>query len=123
VDLVLKGRGLRITDQIRRVAEHKVARLDRRSRPEVIRVEVEIVAESSPRVDGGHRVHMACLTSKRSFRSEGAGSTVDAALDQAVERLDRQISTYRGKREDRLTGRGSRVQSTGTSSEGPATPA
>jgi len=120
VDLVLKGRGVRITEHLRREAERRLAKLERRPRPPVIRYEVEIITEGSPRVDGGHRVQMACHTARKAFRSEGAGKTIEAALDQAADRLDRQLATYRSKRESRLTGRGMRVQSAGTSPEEPS---
>jgi len=43
------------------------------------------------------------VTPRRTFRSEAPGPTIEAALDLALERLERQISTYRSKREARLT--------------------
>ena len=98
MELTLNGRGLRITDQHRRAIEHRVAKLDRRPRPAILRVEVEIIHEPTPRIAGGHRVQMSCETPRRTFRAEGAGETVDAALDRAFERVERQISTYRSKR-------------------------
>jgi ribosomal subunit interface protein len=98
VELTLNGRGLRLTDQHRRAIEHRVAKLDRRPRPTILRVDVVIIHEPTPRVDGGHRVQMTCETPRRTFRAEGAGDTVDVALDRAFERVERQISTYRSKR-------------------------
>jgi len=103
VDLILESRGVQITDQIRRVVERAAARLDRPRRPLVGRLEVEIVEEATPRIGGGHRVHLTCRTARRTFRSEASSSTIDAALDTAMDRLDRQIETYRSKREDRVT--------------------
>jgi len=119
VDLVLKGRDVRITDQIRRTTEHKlgkIARLDRR----VERLEVEFVHERNPRVgsNGSHRVEIACGTKRRTLRVEGSGRDVDSALDQAVDRLQRQISSYRGKLRDRLIGRANRLKSPRTSPQG-----
>jgi ribosomal subunit interface protein len=119
VDLVLKGRGVRITDQIRRTTQHKlakIARLDRR----VQRLEVEVIQERNPRVgsSGSHRVEIACATRRRTLRVAGAGGDVDSALDQAVDRLQRQISSYRGKLRDRLIGRANRLKSSRTSPQG-----
>jgi len=119
MDLVLKARGLRITDQLRRSAEHKLAKLERLHRLPA-RVEVEVI-EENPRIDGGHRVDVSYSTGRRTFRAEGAGRDVDTALDQVAERLERQLSTYRSKRRQRLTGRGYRLQSTRTSSEASGT--
>jgi ribosomal subunit interface protein len=98
VELTLNGRGLQLTEHHRRAIEHRVAKLDRRPRPAILRVEVEIIHEPTPRIDGGHRVQMTCETPRRTFRAEGAGDTVDAALDRAFDRIERQISTYRSKR-------------------------
>ncbi|TLZ53556.1 MAG: ribosome-associated translation inhibitor RaiA [Methanobacteriota archaeon] len=96
MDLVLKGRGVRITDQIRRTAEHKLGKLSRLD-PKVTRLEVEVTKEPNPRIDGGHRVEVACTTPRRVFRAEAAGEDVATALDQVLKRLERQILSYRGK--------------------------
>lgn len=110
MDLVLKGRGVRITDKLRHAAEHKLARLGRRPRPLVTRIEVEIIGERNPRIGESHRVEVACETAKHTFRAEGAGPDVDSALDRVVERLERQISDYRNKRLPRKSGRTSRPE-------------
>ncbi len=106
VDLVLKGRGVQITDQVRRIADHAAAKLDGRRRPTIMRLEVEIIEEPSPRVDGGHRVELTCVTTRPTFRAEASGETIQAAMDGAIDKLDRQIVKYRGKREARLRSAG-----------------
>ena len=103
MELLLKGRGVRITDQLREAAAHRVARLDGPRRPSITRLEVEITEEATPRIRGGYRVQLSSLTTRRTFRSDASGPTIDAALDLAVERLNRQIDTYRSKREARVT--------------------
>ena len=102
MDLVLKGRGIRITDQMRRSAEHKLSKLARLD-PRVVRLEVEIIGEHNPRIDGSHRVEVACDTARHTFRAEAAGHDVDAALDKVLQRLQRQIASYRGKVRSRQT--------------------
>jgi ribosomal subunit interface protein len=103
VDLVLKGRGEPISERVRRIAEHRVAKLDGPRRPSVTRLEVEIIEEGSARVGGGHRVELTCVTTRPTFFAEASGQTIDEALDHALTRLARQIDRYRGKREARLT--------------------
>src|SRR2546425_10189476 len=121
MNLVLKGRGIRITDQIRRTAEHKLGKIERLD-SRVARVEVEIFEEHNPRVgDDSHRVEIACATPKRTLRVHGSGRDVDSALDQAVDRLQRQITSYRGKLRDRLIGRADRLKSPRTSPQGSGT--
>ena len=117
MDLVLKGRGIRISDQMRSIAEHKLSKIERLNSG-VARVEVEIIEEHNPRVgDGSHRVEIACATARRTLRVQGVGRDVDTAMDQAVDRLQRKISSYRGKLRDRFTRRAKRLQSR-TSPEG-----
>jgi ribosomal subunit interface protein len=100
VDLVLKGRGVRITDQIWKTAEHKTAKIERLE-PRIRRVVIEVIQEHNPRIDGSHRVEVACDTARHVFRATGSGRDVDTALDQVVERLERQITRHRGKLRDR----------------------
>jgi ribosomal subunit interface protein len=112
VDLLMKGRGVHITDRMREVAAQRVARLDGPRRPSITRLEVEIIEETTPRIHGGHRVQLTCVTSRRTFHSEASGATIDAALDLAVDRLNRQIGTYRSKLEARVTRAGSHTMGT-----------
>ena len=119
MELVVKGRGVRVTEDLRRSAERRLAKLERLHRRPA-RVELEIIQEN-PRIDGGHRVDAAYSAGRRTFRAEGTGRDVEAAIDQVAERLERQLSTYRGKLRSRLTRQGNRLQSPRTSSEEPGT--
>src|SRR4029078_8979344 len=51
MDLHLNGRGMRITEHIREVADHKLSRLGRME-PKLVRVEGEVIAEPNPRPGG-----------------------------------------------------------------------
>jgi ribosomal subunit interface protein len=116
MDLIVKGRGIHITDQLRRTIEHKLAKVERLE-PRVLRVEVEVIEERNPRIDGSHRVEVACETTREVFRAEGTASEVETALDQMIEHLERQITSRRGKLRRRWTRRGNRLQSPRTSPE------
>ena len=100
MELILKGRGVRITDQMRKVAEHKLSKIERLD-PRVRRLEVEIIEERNPRIDGSHRVEVTCDSSRHVFHAHGAGRDVNSALDQVVERLERQMATRRGRLRNR----------------------
>jgi ribosomal subunit interface protein len=103
LDLVLKGRGVQITDRVREMVEHGAAKLEGPRRPGITRLEVEITEEPSPRIAGGHRVELTCVTTRPTFRAEASGASIKAALETALDRIDRQILTYRGKREAKVT--------------------
>jgi ribosomal subunit interface protein len=100
MDVVLKGRGVRITEQMRKRAEGKLAKIGRID-PRVSRLEVEITLEHNPRIDGSHRVEVACARGRRVFRAHAAGQDVEGALDQVIRRLERQLASYRDKLKDR----------------------
>jgi ribosomal subunit interface protein len=100
VDVILKGRGVRITERIRKTAEHKLSKIGRLE-PRVRRLEVEIIEERNPRIDGSHRVEVTCDALRTVLRAHGAGRDVNTALDQVVERLERQISSRRGRLRNR----------------------
>jgi ribosomal subunit interface protein len=101
VDLVLKGRNGRISQNVKVLAEHKLAKLERID-PRVVRVEVELREEHNPRVKGHHKVKVVARTARRSFRASGAGADESAAIDQVVDRLDRQLTRYRSRFRARL---------------------
>ena len=90
-ELLMRGRGLRVTDQMRRTAEHKTEKLSRLN-PAVTRIEVEVILEHNPRIEGSHRVEASCVTPRKVFRAEAAGRDLDVALDQVIERLERQMT-------------------------------
>jgi ribosomal subunit interface protein len=96
LDLVLKGRGIRITDQMKKKAEAKLAKIEQID-PRVSRLEVEVVLEHNPRIDANHQVEVACTTGRRVIRAHAAGQDLEGALDQVIQRLERQLITYRGK--------------------------
>lgn len=100
MELILRGRGGGISDQVRKAAEHKLGKIERLD-PRIRRVEVEIVEERNPRLGGTHRVEVAADTVRKVFRAHGSGQDVDTALDQVVQRLERQITDFHGKLRDR----------------------
>ena len=106
----MKARGARITEHLRQVAEHKLARLERME-PRLTRLEIEIISEKNPRQGGVHRVEAAADTPRRTFRAHADARDVDAALDLVAEKLERQIRDHHEKlKARRLPGAG-RVKS------------
>ena len=76
MDLVLKGRGVRITDQIRRTTEHKLAKISRLD-PRAQRIEVEVIEERNPRSTARTRSMWQSLRAGTSFapRASDTAST------------------------------------------------
>ena len=109
MDLVLKSRTGRIPEAVKLLAEHQLAKLSRID-PRVVRVEVELREERNPRVPGHQKVKVVARTPRRSFRASGAGEDAATALDQVVNRLDRQLTRYRSRFRARLHAGGNRLK-------------
>jgi putative sigma-54 modulation protein len=113
MDLILKGRGVRITEHLRRVTERKLGGLERIA-PDVLRVEVKILDHRNPRLGGAHRVEAALETPRRTFRAAAEGPDVDGVLDRVADRLERQVREHRKKRRAKLLAGAGRVKSART---------
>jgi ribosomal subunit interface protein len=114
MDVVVKGRGDRVPAPARARLERKLGRLARRE-PRLDRVEIEVIREPSPRVDGGHRIEAFCRASRRTFRASATGRDLDEALDRLVGRLERQITEDHARRRARMLDGASRLKSRGMS--------
>ncbi|MGZ4113659.1 MAG: ribosome hibernation-promoting factor, HPF/YfiA family [Actinomycetota bacterium] len=101
MDVVVKGRGTRVTDRIRGSAEHKLARLERME-PRVTRIEVQIIAEPSRAKVRTRRVEAALQTARKTFRAHAEADDVDSAVDRLVDKLERQLRDHHSKRRARL---------------------
>jgi ribosomal subunit interface protein len=96
MDLVLKGRGVRITDHLRELAQHKLDKLQRLE-PRATRMEVEIISEDFPTHDGTKTVDAALMVPRHTFRAHANGAKVEDALDLIAARLERQVRDRRGR--------------------------
>jgi ribosomal subunit interface protein len=110
MDLVVKSRKIPLSEQFRKTAQGKVDKLSRLE-PKAVRVEIEVTPARSAHPDGIKRLDATLQTPRKTFRATGDAADLEAALDQVVARLDRQLREYRKKRRDRLHGRGDRLKS------------
>jgi ribosomal subunit interface protein len=116
VDVLVKGRGIAVTDQLRRTAEHKLSKLVRLE-PRAISAEIELSAVRGARPDGVKCLDAVLQTPRRTYRARAEGPEVDVLLEQVTSRLERQVRDHRGKRRRRPAGRGDRLQSAPVSPE------
>ena len=110
MDLDVIGRGTRITDHLRQVAEHKLGRLERME-PKLTRLQIEVISEKNPRQGGIRRVEAVADTPRKTFRAHADAYEVESALDVIAEKLERQIRDHHKKRRARLIAGASRVKS------------
>ena len=97
MELSFTGRGLPVSDDIRRQAAHKLARLERLE-PRTMRLHLELVAEHHPSPDGLKLIKAALRIPRKTFRAHAEAADVLTALDHVAEKLERQIRDHHGKR-------------------------
>ena len=97
MNLTFTGRDLDLTDEIRRSAEHKMARIERME-PRVTAIHLELIGEHHPTYDGVKRVEAAVHIPRRTFRAHAEADDVPTALDRVREKLERQLRDHHSKR-------------------------
>ena len=117
MDVTVKGRGVRITEQFRTKAGLKLSKLTRLD-PKAERIEIEIISERNPSQNGTKRLEAALTLPRHTVRASASAPDVDSGLDLLVERLERQVRDYRAKRKKRLLGGGNRLKSPRNGPEG-----
>jgi ribosomal subunit interface protein len=99
------ARGLEITDEIREAAQRKLAPLERLE-PRTTRVDLELISEHHPKVDGTIRIEAALHVPRKTFRATADAPTPVAAIDAVKEKLERQLRDHHGKKRVSQKGRG-----------------
>ena len=97
MDLSFTGRGVRVTQDIRMTAQRKLAPLERLE-PRTVRIEVELINEHHPRLDGLKRVEAALRIPRKTFRAEAEAEDVPTAIDRVKDKLERQLRDHHGKK-------------------------
>lgn len=86
-----------MTDEVREIAGHKLAHLERME-PRTTRVDLELIAEHYPTLDGVKRVEAALHIPRKTFRAHAEASDVPTAIDRVAGKLERQLRDHHGKR-------------------------
>ncbi len=87
MDIVVKGRHTSVPERFRTHVSDKLAKLEKFDQ-KVIRVDVEVTAETNPRIaDRSHRIELTLHSKGPVIRAEAAAGDRYAALDLATERL------------------------------------
>lgn len=104
MNLILRTRGTDLNDRLREYAEDKLGRTERIF-GRIIKMEVELACEPNPRVKDGHRVEVTAKAPGETLRAHGGGADFYAAIDQAADRLERQLRRLKGRLTDSHRGR------------------
>lgn len=99
--LQVKARQGQVRDSVRRYAESKLLKLDRRLH-DLTLVEVTLSQEHNPSIAEDHVAEAVVHTKGPTIVARGAGSTYEAAIDGLLDKLERQVERYRDKRTHEL---------------------
>jgi putative sigma-54 modulation protein len=98
VKLQVKGRNLEVTDAIRSYAQEKLGKLDRQLH-DPTRVELELMVERNPSIAENQIAEATIWTKGPILRARESSHDMKASIDQLVEKLERQVTRYREKRQ------------------------
>jgi ribosome hibernation promoting factor len=95
--LQVKGHHAQLTDATRAYAEKRLSKLDRRLHPSTL-VEVTLSQEHNPSIANDHAAEAVVYTKGPTIVAHESAETYEAAIDQLVDKLERQIERYQDKR-------------------------
>jgi putative sigma-54 modulation protein len=104
MQLQVRGKNVDVSDAIRGYAEEKLGRLGRQLN-DTTRVELELAVEKNPSIAASHVAEATIWTKGPTLRARESAPDVKASIDQLVDKLERQVTRYREKRQRRGSAR------------------
>jgi putative sigma-54 modulation protein len=122
MQVTVKGKNTTVPEKVRARAERKLAKLQRFD-DRILAMDVEFSEERNPRVADPHRVEVTLTTKAGLVRAHANATDPAAAVDQVVDRLERQVKKLKGRRVDRTQhAEGVKALPVGEPEEAPGTP-
>ena len=111
MELTINGHHMEITERIQSYVEKKTERLDRYM-PNLMDVRVDLTEESFARNANERQVAQITIRDNRGtiLRAEERSNDLFASIDTVLDKLYRQISRYRGKRQRRWRNAGNQEE-------------
>ncbi len=97
MQLQVSGRNLDVTEPIREYAARKLARIERHLTEET-RVDLELAIERNRSISANQCAELTVWTKGPVLRAHESAADMYAAIDLAVDKLDRQVRRYRERR-------------------------
>jgi len=98
--LQIKGKNVEVSESIRSYAEQKLGRLERQL-ADPTRVELELALERNPSIAANHIAEATIWTKGPVLRARETAPDMRASIDLLVDKLERQVTRYREKRQRR----------------------
>ena len=100
MQVTVKGKNTTVPEKVRARAERKLTKIQRFD-DRILAMDVEFSEERNPRVADPHRVEVTLTTKSGLVRAHANATDPAAAVDQVVDRLERQVKKLKGRRVDR----------------------
>jgi putative sigma-54 modulation protein len=100
MQVTVKGRNTEVPEKLRAHTQQKLAKV-KRFDDRILAMDVEFSEERNPRVAEAHKVEVTVTTKSRLVRAQARAADPAAAVDQVIDRLERQIKKFKGRRVDR----------------------
>jgi len=97
MQLSITGKNLEITESLREYVEKKISRLDRYL-PNIIDARVELSVENTRAAKDRQIAQVTLRTKQAILRAEEASADMFASIDTVLEKLQRQVNRFKGKR-------------------------
>ncbi len=113
MELIIRGRNIEITDQIEAYARKRIARLER-FLPTISEAELELAQENTRSRDQRQIAQLTLrMTPGLLLRAEERHADLLAAIDLVVDKMERRIERFKGRREGRARAEAAESISTG----------
>ncbi len=94
--LLVHGRQINVTDSIEEYVEKRIQRLERHM-PNVTEVRAELSHLPTKSLNDSFTCQLTMLAKKRILRAEESSGDIHAAIDLAVDKMDRQVEKVAGR--------------------------
>ncbi len=106
MDMVVKGRHMEVTPELRAYAEEKVGKLSKILESMIMSVEVELYHERNRSIDKNQVAEVTVYTKGPVIRAREAATDTKAAIDLVSEKLETQARKLKGRLRDKHSGKG-----------------
>ncbi len=97
MELILKGRNIELSDEVKERANQKIKNKVLKYFDKATQIEIELSVEKNPKIVRNNIAEVTVYTPGEIIRSEGDGSDIFEAIDRVASKLERQIKRYHNK--------------------------
>ena len=109
MDLIVKGKGVEVTERLQDYVEKKVGKLDRYL-PSITEAWVELAVEGTRAAQDSQVCQVTVRANGAILRAEERSEDMFSSIDTAMDKMYRQIARYKGKRQNRWRGAGAQPE-------------